>query len=118
MEVLKNIKEILADILDVEENEINEETYLIRELDAESIDLLEIAVALNNSFKKEIIDDQIFLKKLREFILEAKEKNLNVEEYLKDKYKFLSQERIREINNDLNNGPVVKVKDLISYISG
>ena len=64
MNTFHEIKNVIMEILDVEEDQILPETYLIRELDAESIDLLELAVSLNTVFKKEIIDDDIFLRKL------------------------------------------------------
>ena len=61
MEILGGVKEILADILDIEEQEITAETYIVRELGAESIDLLELAISLNARFKVEVNDGEIFL---------------------------------------------------------
>lgn len=117
MSVFSKISGILADILDLESSTINAETYLIRDLEAESIDLLELAVTLNSEFQIDIDDDEIFLKTLRIYIDEPKNSPENMQEYIMEKYPYLSGERIQEILNDLKNGPVLKVKDLISYIN-
>jgi len=105
------------EILDLEEAQISPETYLIRELGAESIDLLELAVSLNTVFKKEIIDDDIFLRKLRLYLEEAEEIGQKKSAYLAEKYPFLGHVRIRELLEELGGGPVLKVKDLVSYIN-
>ncbi len=117
MSILSKVTGTLADILDVEANEIDSETYLVRDLDAESIDLLELAVTLNSEFQIEIDDDEIFLKMLRIYLDEPKTTPNDMQEYLMEKYPYLSAMRIKEILEDRNDGPVLKVKDLISYIS-
>jgi acyl carrier protein len=117
MDVFHRIKNVIMEILDVEEDRITPETYLIRELEAESIDLLELAVSLNTIFKKEIIDDDIFLRKLRSYIEEAAERGQDKSLYLTEKYPFLGGVRIREVLEELGGGPVLKVKDLVSYIN-
>ena len=116
VEILEGIKEILADILDIEELEIAPETYIVRELGAESIDLLELAVSLNSRFKIEINDGEIFLTKLRLYVTAAEEKGKDVMQYLAERLPFLTQERVEEIVSDLEGGPTLKVKDLISYV--
>ncbi len=113
MNHLEKIKEILADLLDIDESEINPETYLIRELDVESIDLLEIAVTLNSEFGVEIDDDAIFLKSLRIHLTDAGDAPLP---FLIEKYPFLTEERLEEIVGDVGDGPVLRVKDLVSYV--
>ncbi len=117
MDILEKVTGTLADILDVEINEIGSETYLIRDLEAESIDLLELAVTLNSEFQIEIDDDEIFLKMLRIYLEQPDNKPNDMQEYLMEKYPYLSANRIREILEDQTNGPVLKVKDLISYIN-
>lgn len=117
MNVLEKITDALVDILDIEPSEIGLETYVIRDLEAESIDLLELAVVLNSEFKIDVDDDEIFLKALRIYLDVPKKHNDDeTEEYLIEKYPFLKRERIKEILGDLDNGPVLKVKDLVSYI--
>jgi acyl carrier protein len=116
MDFLSEIKSILTDILDIEGFRISEKTYLIRDLEAESIDLLELAVCLNAKFKIEVNDDEIYLKQLRAFIDEAQREKSDIIKYLAEKYPFLSPARIEEILADLDGGPALKIKDLISYV--
>lgn len=116
MELLNKIQDILVEILDVETDQIGPETYLIRELDAESIDLLELAVALNSAFNIEVKDDDIFFRNFRQYVNEAGEQGIEVSGYLMQKLPFLTQARTAEILSDLEGGPVLKVKDLIRYV--
>jgi acyl carrier protein len=116
MDILEEITEILAEILDIENHNISPETYLIRELGAESIDLLELAVAINYRFNIDVNDDGIFLRKLRQYVTEAKQQNNDLLRYLVEKLPFLSRKRLGDIIADLEGGPTLKVKDLISYI--
>jgi len=116
MDILEEIKKILAEILDIENHIITPETYLIRELGAESIDLLELAVAINSRFNIDVNDDEIFLRKLRQYVTEAKEQNNDLLLYLVKKLPFLSRKRLENIMANLKGGPTLKVKDLISYI--
>ena len=116
MNILKEITEILTEILDIENHNISPETYVIRELGAESIDLLELAVALNSRFKIDVNDDEIFLRKLRQYITEAKQQDNDILQYLAEKLPFLTRERLEEIMENIESGPTLKVKDLISYV--
>ncbi len=116
MDILEEIKKILAEILDIENHIITPETYLIRELGAESIDLLELAVAINSGFNIDVNDDEIFLRKLRDYITEAEQQNKNILQYLAKNLPFLSRKRLEEIIADLEGGPTLKVKDLIAYV--
>lgn len=109
------IYDILCDILDIEKEDIQQETYLIRELNAESIDLLELAVSLNQAFNISVNEDDLFLRKLR-YYLDTNPEN-NPIKILQEKYPFLSSDRINQILSDLEEGPVLKVKDLIHYVS-
>ncbi len=116
MDILENITEILAEILDIENHNITPETYLIRELGAESIDLLELAVAINSRFNIDVNDDEIFLRNLRQYITEADQQNKDILQYLAEKIPFLMQKRLEDIITDLEGGPTLKVKDLIAYV--
>lgn len=116
MDILSIIKKTLCDILDIDADIITPETYVVRELGAESIDLLELAVSLNSNLGIKIIEDEIFLGSLRVYIEEAIEKNISPDTYLRNKYTFLPDERIKDILSDLDQGPVLKVKDLVDYI--
>jgi len=116
MDILEEITKILSDILDIDDRNISPETYLIRELGAESIDLLELAVALNSRFKIDVNDDEIFLRKLRQYITKAGQQNKDILQYLAEKIPFLTRKRLEDIITDLEGGPTLKVKDLIAYV--
>lgn len=116
METYNLIKEILAEILDAEPGEIMPETYLFRDLGVESIDLMEFAVTLNDQLGTEINEDTVFLRFLREHLAEAEQIGADKADFIAEKFSFLSQERIREILEDLDGGPVLKVKDIVTYI--
>ena len=116
MENHAKISEILGDLLDMDPGEISPENYLIRELSAESIDLLEIAVTFNSEFGIDVDDDAIFLKNLRIHLEEAKEQAQNPAEHLCRTYPFIPPQRAEEILADVANGPVLKVKDLSAYV--
>ncbi len=117
MNITGKIQKIIQDILDIEEDEITPDAYLIRELNAESIDLLELAVSLNSEFGVEIKDDEIFMAKLRLYLNEAGENKNDAARYIAGKYPFLSDDRINEILATIEEGPVLKVKDLADYVA-
>ncbi len=117
MDVLSTIKKALGEILDIEEDIITPETYIARDLGAESIDLLELGVALNSSFHIKIIDDEIFLGSLRLHLTDANESGEEPISYISKQFPFLSSDRIKELLDDLKNGPVLQVKDLVSYVN-
>lgn len=116
MKTFTTIQHHLSEILDVERERITPETYLIRDLEVESIDFLELAVALSSAFHIPVEDDEIFLLDLRLHLESAgtgDEKRVSI---LSAEYPFLEEERVQEILQDLDHGPVLKVKDLVSYV--
>lgn len=117
MEIIEALRDIITDIMDVEGKSITAETYLIRELGAESIDLLELSVSINHQFHIAVKDDDIFLRNFRLFIVEAERLGQDTAAYLGERFPFLAGERIREILADLESGPAIKIKDLVSYIA-
>jgi acyl carrier protein len=117
MNTLEEIKKIIIDLLDLEEDTITPETYLIKELGAESIDLLELAVAIHSRFKISVKDDNIFLTRFRLYLTEAASQEKDMAPYLAGKYPHLSEERIADIIAHISEGPQLKIKDLISYIT-
>ncbi len=116
MDIRNTIKSYLSEILDVDRETITEETYLIRDLGVESIDFLELAVALSGAFQIEVDDEEIFLLDLR-LHLETAGETTDKTALLAEKYPFLDADRIAEILKDLDQGPVLKVKDLVSYVT-
>lgn len=117
MDVLAEIKSILAGLLDLEDREMTPETYLVQELGAESIDLLELAVTINSRLKINVRDDEIFLTRFRLYLTEAKEQGKDTIPYVAGKYPFLTEDRIAEIIKHIHAGPQLKIKDLISYVT-
>ena len=116
MTTLLNIKKVIAEILDIQEDEIDQETYLVRDLGAESIDLLELAVSLNSVFGKKINEADIFLTNLRQYQAVSEKTGEQPVKCLLDAYPFLEKQRVEEILADLDNGPVLKIKDIVRYI--
>ncbi len=104
MNIFQEINDVLGEILDLEAGAITSESYLVRELGAESIDLLELAAALNARFRIEVREEDVFLTGLgtRRSATE---------------FPFLPEERAQELAVDLADGPAVKVKDLVSYVA-
>jgi acyl carrier protein len=117
MDSFAEIKKILVELLDLEGGEIMPETFLIKELGAESIDLLELAVAINSRFKIAVRDEDIFLTRFRLHITEAIQQGKEIVSYLVGKYPHLTEGRIIEIVAHIGEGPQLKIKDLISYIT-
>ena len=115
-DIYKAISEILVEILDIDPVEVTPEAYLIRDLGVESIDLMELAVSLNERFQIEVDEDLIFLKFLRPVIEKANEEQKDTAAIVAEKFSFLNPDRILEVLDDLEDGPVLKVKDLMQYI--
>lgn len=107
-ETLQNIQQIIAEIMDIETDKIQPQTFLILQLGIESIDLLEIAVDLAGKFQINVEDDLIFLTKLR--VHHQNKENLG------QIYPHLTQTRLEEIEKELPQGAVLKVTDIIDYI--
>ncbi|MBW2216942.1 MAG: hypothetical protein JRF34_07100, partial [Deltaproteobacteria bacterium] len=61
-------------------------------------------------------DGELFLARLREYITEAEEQQKDVVQHLIVMLPFLTRTRLEEIVSDLEGGPTLKVKDLVSYI--
>ena len=117
MDVLAELKKILEELLDLEDREITPETLLIQDLGAESIDLLELAVTINSRFRITVKDDEIFLTRFRLYSTEAQQQGKDTVHYIGGKYPFLGEERIAEIMAHIKEGPQLKIKDLISYVT-
>jgi acyl carrier protein len=117
MDVLAELKKILEGLLDLEDREITPETLLIQDLGAESIDLLELAVTINSRFKIAVKDDEIFLTRFRLYSREAEQQGKDAIHYLAGRYPFLGKGRIAEIMAYIKEGPQLKIKDLISYVT-
>ena len=116
MGTFEKIREVMCEILDCDSDEIEMETYVVRELDAESIDLLELALEVSEEFEISVKDDDLFLKHLRYYIKEAEERDKDAASHLAERIPHLEERRISHIMEDLEEGPVLKIKDLVAYV--
>lgn len=114
-DITASITDILADILDLDPVQITPETYVVRDLQAESIDLLEIGVAMQHRLDMEVDDDTLFLKNMRQVLARAAKAGKAPEEAMAAEYPHLDRARIAEILADREGGPVIKVRDLAAY---
>lgn len=57
--MLDKIKSIMADILMIDESEITEETRFIEDLHADSLDIVQMIIAMEREFGKKFSDEEI-----------------------------------------------------------
>ncbi len=117
MDFFAELKKMLEELLDLEDREIKPETLLIQDLGAESIDLLELAVTINSRFKIAVKDDEIFLTRFRLYLTDAEKQKKDPVLYLAGRYPFLGEDRIVEIIEHIKEGPQLKIKDLVRYVT-
>lgn len=111
----QHIYTLVAEILDIDSATLSASTYLIRELEAESIDLLEIGVAIQHQLGVRVDEDQLFLKNLRTLLVQAELDGQNPDIVLHEAYPHLSPGRRAALVTDLAAGPVLQLGDLIAY---
>ena len=111
----ETITAILTEILDLDPDDITTATYVIRDLKAESIDLLEIGVAMQHRLGLAVDDDVLFLKNARIVLARAEKQGLPALDALRAEYPHLTRQRLEEILADLPGGPVLQVRDLVAY---
>ncbi len=116
MNTQATITTILAEILDLNPADITADTYVIRDLEAESIDLLEIGVAIQHRLGIEVDDDTLFLKDLRILLARAEQNQAAPLDLLTETYPHLDAARLRQILDDAQAGPVLRVCDLVAYV--
>ncbi|WP_461791136.1 acyl carrier protein [Pseudothermotoga sp.] len=87
-ELLERIKEIIADKLGVDIDEVTDDADLIDDLDADSLDLVDLAMAIEDEFGVTIADEELektrtvrdIFRELYEKIRLAEEEEENEEE--------------------------------------
>ena len=55
----EKVKSLIASTLDIPENKINDKTNLVKDLELESLDLVDLVAAFEDEFKVEILDKDI-----------------------------------------------------------
>jgi acyl carrier protein len=116
MDLLNGVREIVTEIMDVDAGAITEETSLIGDLGAESIDLLELAVALSHRFGLPVQDDEIFLRKFPLYRLEAEQAGTDPLPCLVERIPFLPPARIAEILAEPDRSAALTIGDLVRYL--
>jgi len=97
-EVFDRLREQMADMLEVDQDDIKEESLLVDDLDADSIDLLDLVLILREAFDLEIDDNEVksLLVDLARFLPE-----------LGGAGGELSDERLVEVSRRLRVGMIV-----------
>lgn len=116
MSIFSQVQDIIAEVLEIEPEEITMESYVMRDLPTESIDLMEYGVGFASECGVPIHDDIIFLQSLRMNIAEAEEKGVDTIEHLCGIYPHLSSERLSELLDSIEDGPVLQIRDIVAYI--
>ena len=59
MDIFEQVKKILCDQLDLEEQQVNEDSEVIDDLGADSLDIVDLVMTLEEEFDTEIPDEDI-----------------------------------------------------------
>ena len=59
MHIFEQVKKILCDQLDLEEEQVNEDSEVIDDLGADSLDIVDLVMTLEEEFDTEIPDEDI-----------------------------------------------------------
>lgn len=59
MDIFEQVKKILCDQLDLEEEQVNEDSEVIDDLGADSLDIVDLVMTLEEEFDTEIPDEDI-----------------------------------------------------------
>ncbi len=55
----EKIKEIISEQFSIDEDKITENTILLEDLDADSLDLIDLAMSLEDAFEVEVPDEEL-----------------------------------------------------------
>ena len=59
MDIFEQVKKILCDQLDLEEEQVNEDSEVIDDLGADSLDIVDLVMTLEEEFDTEIPDEDL-----------------------------------------------------------
>ena len=116
MSIFEKVQAVIAEVLEVEPEEIMLETYVMRDLPTESIDLMEYGVGLTKECGVSVNDETVFLKSFRTHVAEASDKGLDPAKHLTDVYPHLTEKRAQEMLDAIEDGPVLQVRDIVAYV--
>lgn len=139
--ILHGVCTVIAEVLDLDAATLTAETYVFRDLDTESIDLLEYGIGMGRHFGIRMQDSVAFLKDLRVHIAHADSQAdyANGEQstgnqsaslpharrdqriaHLRTVYPHLTEERLAVMLDDLaastNARPVLRIGDIAAYV--
>lgn len=116
MSIFDQVQTVITEVLEVEPEEVNFETYVLRDLPTESIDLMEYGVGLTKKCGISVQDETVFLKSFRMHIVEANDKGLEPATHLATIYPHLTTARVKEMMHTINEGPVLQIRDIVAYV--
>jgi acyl carrier protein len=143
--ILHGVCTVIAEVLDLDAATLTAETYVFRDLDTESIDLLEYGIGMGRHFGIRMQDSVAFLKDLRVHIAHAdsQAEDTNGEQlggeqftgnqsnlpharreqriaHLRTVYPHLTEERLAAMLEDLaasiSARPVLRIGDIAAYV--
>ena len=80
MNVFETIRDILADQLSIDPESLTMETDMLNDLDADSLDVVDVVMSLEDEFGIEIPDDAIEGMRLVSDLVKYVEENADIEE--------------------------------------
>ena len=116
MSIFDQVQTVITEVLEVEPEEVNFETYVMRDLPTESIDLMEYGVGLTKECGVSVHDETVFLKSFRLHMAEANDKGLEPAAHLVNIYPHLSPARVEEMLHTISEGPVLQIRDIVAYV--
>ncbi|SIO34513.1 hypothetical protein [Halodesulfovibrio marinisediminis] len=116
MSIFEQVQSVITEVLEVEPEEVTLETYILRDLPTESIDLMEYGVGLTKECGVSVHDETVFLRSFRMHLAEAEDKGFEPTAHLLSVYPHLSSDRVNEMLHTINEGPVLQVRDIVAYV--
>jgi len=115
-EAMPGVRAVIAEVLELETEQVQPQSYVFRDLGAESIDLLEFGIGLSRLFGFRVQDGEAFLK---DFRLHAAQAN-GTTDGLGVIYPHLEAQRLEELLHAVaerpNARPLLQVRDIAAYI--
>lgn len=115
--IFAGIQSITAEIFECDGTALTPSTKLMQDLPCESIDLLEIAARVSQTFHIQTDDDALFLRSLRVKVEEARGKSAPAD-VIRTAYPHLSALRAQELAGALADpSPLVTLGDMAAWVT-